>query len=106
MTIKIDYKEDSEIIHDLEEILAGANNIFVMPEIMNEVEGVLKTVSNRAGREDFISKITLLPLPNLLYHLVNKNSQVLPSGTSEKSFHIIKNPMITIQTLKTRTLIQ
>ena len=88
MTIKIDYKEDSEIIHDLEEIIAGANNIFVMPEIMNEVEGVLKTVSNRAGREDFISKITFLPLPSLLYHLVNKTSQVLPSGTSETNFHI------------------
>ena len=52
MTIKIDYKEDSEIIQDLEEIIAGANNIFVMPEIMKQVEGVLKTVSNRAGRED------------------------------------------------------
>jgi len=81
MTIKIDYKEDSEIIQDLEEIIAGNNKIFVMPEIMNQVEGVLKTVSNRAGREDFISKITFLPLPNLLYHFVNKTSQVLPSVT-------------------------
>ena len=85
--MKINYKEDAEIIHDLEGIIAG-ENIFVMPELMKQVEGVLKVVADRAGREDFISKISVLPLPNLLYDLVNRPSLMLPSGTSEKSFSI------------------
>ena len=68
--MKINYKEDAEIIHDLEGIIAG-ENIFVMPELMKQVEGVLKVVADRAGREDFISKISVLPLPNLLYDLAH-----------------------------------
>jgi len=78
MKMKINYKEDAEIIHDLEGIIAG-ENIFVMPELMKQVEGVLKVVADRAGREDFISKISVLPLPNLLYDLVNRPSLMLPS---------------------------
>ena len=71
------YTSDQTIIGSVKNFLKGVNIVFCMPDIENDVQGVLDCITSRSGQPQM--KLNILELPELLHTLAG--TEMIPTPT-------------------------
>jgi len=74
---KFTYTSDQVIISSIKKFLNGTETVFCMPEIDDNVQGVLDSITSRSGQPRM--KVTVLELPELLFILAGHD--MIPTPT-------------------------
>ena len=72
------YTEDEDLANDIKGFMSEEDKLFVMPEFMEQVTGVLETITKRSKVS--MSHLKLLPLPSFLFRLASAaGDNIIPS---------------------------